>query len=70
MDIDMLKEKMDKKGLSIPKAADKIGIGKKAFYQKIYGKSQFKQKEILDLSLLLELSKEEICLIFFSEMVS
>ena len=67
MDAEKLKEKLKDKGISIPKAAEKIGIGKKAFYEKIYGERQFKQKEIADLAILLELTKEEIFLIFFSD---
>lgn len=53
--------------LSIPKAADAIGIGKKAFYAKIKGDSQFKQNEILMLKKLLNLTDERVVYIFFAD---
>lgn len=54
-------------GISIPKAADAIGIGKKAFYDKMKGKSQFKQVEMLRLKQLLELDDKRVGEIFFTE---
>ncbi|MBD5232178.1 MAG: hypothetical protein HDS66_08535 [Bacteroidales bacterium] len=53
--------------LSIPKAADAIGIGKKAFYAKAKGESQFKQVEIQRLKKLLGLSDERVSEIFFAD---
>ena len=53
--------------LSIPKAADAIGIGKKAFYAKTKGESQFKQIEIKRLKKLLNLSDERVSEIFFAD---
>lgn len=46
MNSDELRAGLARNKLSIPKAADAIGVGKKAFYAKISGKSQFKQNEI------------------------
>ena len=56
-----------RKHLSIPKAADAIGIGKKAFYAKVKGTSQFKQIEIQRLKKLLNLSDERVLEIFFAD---
>lgn len=52
-------------GLSIPEAANRIGIGKKAFYSKLRGESQFKLCEIQRLKELLSLSMERTSEIFF-----
>lgn len=54
-------------GLSIPAAANLIGIGKKAFYSKMNGESQFKQLEIKKLKELLSLSNERVGEIFFAD---
>lgn len=53
--------------LSVPKAANAIGIGKKAFYAKARGESQFKQTEIQKLKKLLNLSDERVSEIFFAD---
>ena len=53
--------------LTIPKAAKAIGIGKKAFYAKIEGKSQFKLVEIQKLKELLSLSDERMMQIFLQK---
>lgn len=65
MDYNELKSEIVRCGLTIPKAADLIGIGKKAFYQKMRGETQFKQKEIRDLKNLLSLSDERVNELFF-----
>lgn len=54
------------KSISFPKAANSLGIGKKAFYCKMRGESQFKQKEIVSLKNLLGLSDAELIDIFFA----
>lgn len=70
MDANKLREKIVENGYSIPKIANKIGIGKKAFYEKLCGKRQFKQKEISSLKRFLFLSSEDIMSIFFADTVS
>ena len=52
--------------LSIPQAAERLGIGKKAFYCKMKGESEFKQSEIKGLKNLLSLSDKRISEIFFA----
>ena len=53
-------------GLSVPDAARAIGIGKKAFYNKMKGQSEFKLGEIQSLMKLLSLSQERTNEIFFA----
>lgn len=62
-----LAAELARNGLSIPEAANKIGIGKKAFYSKMSGESQFKLWEIQRLKELLALSMERINEIFFAD---
>ncbi len=62
-----LKTELVKHNLSIPAVANLIGIGKKAFYCKIKGETQFKQLEIRKLKEILSLSDERVCEIFFAE---
>lgn len=64
MNSNELRAELARNKLSIPKAADAIDIGKKAFYAKISGKSQFKQNEIQRLKMLLHLTSERVVDIF------
>lgn len=70
MDAKELRGEIAKAGYSIPLLAAEIGIGKKAFYEKMCGKSQFKQREIVAISKVLNLPKEKIYAIFFAGEVS
>lgn len=65
-----LKAAIARNGLSIPKLAKEIHIGKKALYQKVKGRSQFTQKEICSISKILHLEEEDVLQIFFAELVS
>lgn len=65
-----LRAELARGGLSIPQAADKIGISKKAFYCKMEGTSEFKQSEIKALKQLLSLSDTRVSEIFFADLVS
>jgi predicted DNA-binding transcriptional regulator AlpA len=60
-----LKAEMIRKGLSIPKVADVLGLSKKTLYQKMHGKTQFKQKEMGALRDILSLSEEQMRELFF-----
>ena len=70
MNSNELNAELARNNLSIPKAAEAIGIGKKAFYAKMNGESQFKQTEIAKLKRLLNLSDERVGTIFFADWVS
>ena len=67
MNSNELSAELARNKLSIPKAADAIGIGKKAFYAKMNGESEFKQTEIMKLKKLLNLSDERVSSIFFAD---
>ena len=66
MNANELRAELARSGLSIPQAAEKIGIGKKAFYCKLEGTSEFKQREIKALKQLLSLSDTRVSDIFFA----
>lgn len=70
MDVNSLNAEIARKGLSIPKLADSIGISKKTLYSRIQGKTLFKQDEIMQISKVLCLNREQIFLIFFADCVS
>lgn len=61
-----LKAEMIRKGLTVPKMADVIGVEKSAFYRKLRGQTQFKQKEICAIKATLGLSNDDIDNIFFT----
>lgn len=65
MDYNELNSEFAKKGLTIPRVAVMIGIGKKALYQKMRGETQFKQNEIRDLKNILTLSDDRVIELFF-----
>lgn len=65
-----LAAELARNNLTVPKAANAIGIGKKAFYDKLEGRSEFKQTEIWKLKQLLSLSDERMLEIFFAGEVS
>ena len=65
-----LRAVMSRKGYSIPQLADAIGIGKKAFYQKIRGETEFKLCEIKNIAATLELTQADINAIFFEQEVA
>ena len=67
MNANELNAELARNKISIPKAADMIGIGKKAFYSKMKGESEFKQSEISSLKKLLGLSDERVSEIFFAD---
>ena len=65
-----LKAEIARNGLTIPKLAEAIGIGKKALYEKLSGKTAFTQREISRISKTLNLNERRMCEIFFAEIVS
>ena len=67
MNANELSAELARNNLSVPKAADAIGIGKKAFYSKMKGETEFKQSEIKGLKKLLNLTDERVNAIFFAD---
>ena len=55
---------------TIPKLAEKIGIGKKALYQKFKGITQFTLPEIRSICSVLNIQGERILEIFFNDKVA
>ena len=70
MNIEELNAEMGRKGISIPKLAELVGIGKKAMYKRFYGEAQFKQNELLVIKKVLNLSDNRMAEIFFSDEVA
>lgn len=70
MNYNELNAEIVRSGLSIPKMASVVGIGKKTMYQKMRGERQFKQREILIIKNTLELTSEQVNNIFFVDCVS
>ena len=65
MNIPELKAAMARKGYSIPKLAEAVGVSKKTMYMKFEGTSCFTQKEIASIADVLDLCNDEIIHIFF-----
>lgn len=70
MNANKLKAEMVLKDLSIPKMAAKLGIGKKALYQKMKGETQFTLIEIRAICDLLDIKGDKILDIFFNKEVA
>lgn len=66
MDFEELNAEMGRNRLTIPKLAKKVGIGKKAMYERFRGETQFKQSEILAIKKALHLTDEKVMAIFFA----
>lgn len=62
-----LAAELARKGLSFPAAAKLTGMGKNAFYRKMRGESQFRQREMKRLKEILELTDRRISEIFFED---
>lgn len=65
-----LKAAMARKGISIPRLAELLGISKKTIYTRFSGDTDFTLKEIKRIAEVLELSDEDILIIFFTEKVA
>lgn len=66
MDFEKLNKRIKKSGLKQEYIAEKLGISRQSLHKKLTGRSQFKQKEVFELSKLLYLSCEESMSIFFN----
>ena len=70
MNINRLRGKIAENGYSIPDFSQKIGIKKATFYRKLKRQTEFTRSEIESISIVLNLSAEQIKEIFFDEKVS
>jgi hypothetical protein len=66
MDKSLLEEKMAKNGFSNEELANRLGIDAATFYRKKKGESDFYRREIQIIKKLLQLSNEEVDIIFFA----
>lgn len=64
----LLRNEIDKSGMSITFIARKIGITRECFYKKMNGENEFKASEIVTLSSILRLSMEKREKIFFASL--
>ena len=68
-DTKLLREAIDKSGMSITFISNEIGISREAFYKKINNITEFKASEIMKLSKILSLSNKSRDGIFFGTKV-
>lgn len=62
----LLRQKIDESGLKMHFIAGKLGISYQAFLNKLTGETEFKVSEVRILKRLLNLTDEEVQLIFFT----
>lgn len=75
MDGDLLKGKLQIQGYSIPQTVSKlkeegVSITPSTFYKKLRGDSQFHADEIIGITKIANLTRQEMMDIFFNELVS
>lgn len=70
MNILELKGAMARKDISIPKLGELLGISKKTIYSRFSGETQFTLSEIQKIKVILDLTDEELLIIFFREKVA
>lgn len=70
MNANELKAEIARNNLTIPKLAELINLNKTTLYSRINGKTPFTQKEITAIAKILNLSKEKIFFIFFTDKVA
>jgi len=70
INIRLLKSKLALQSKSISDLAQNINMNKSTFYRKLNGKSDFTRKEITDIIQILDLDREDMCAIFFTQKVS
>ena len=64
--IGLLREKIDKSGLKVTSISEKTGILRETLYNRLNGNGEFKASEIVSLTKVLNLTKEERDKIFLS----
>lgn len=70
MNFPELKAAMARKNINIPLLAEMLKISKKTIYSRFSGETDFSLSEIRKIAEILELSSEEILIIFFAEKVA
>ena len=70
MNMAELKAAMARKNISIPQLANLLKISKKTIYSRFSGETDFSLSEIRKIAVILELSNDDIMVIFFTEKVA
>lgn len=70
MDFNEFKACMARSGYSIPKLAKEIDMSKTALYNKAKGISEFTLEDIQKIARVLNMTKNQILIVFFAEKVS
>lgn len=65
-----LKAAMARKDISIPRLAELLGMSKKTIYSRFSGDTDFSLSEIRKIAKILDLSNEDILIIFFTGKVA
>lgn len=65
-----LRASIARKGITNRKLAEILGLSEQAFYNKIQGKTEFKESEIKSLATILKLSMRDVDNIFFDKCVN
>ena len=63
--VELLKEKIAQSGLKISFISESCGLSKQGFYNKMNGKTEFKQSEIATMKKILNLTNEDAEELFF-----
>lgn len=69
VDLELLKQVIARKGIKYYVIAKELGISRHAFYTRMIGKTEFLASEIVKLTEILQLTREERDLIFFTKKV-
>lgn len=67
VDTKALKERIDESGMTIVAISSKSGMLRETLYNRLKGKSDFRLSEVMALTNILHMSKEERDKIFFAE---
>ena len=70
MNSEELRVAITRANVSLRELADKLGVSEQAFYNKLNGRTEFKNSEILKLAKILGLSMKSVNLIFFGNGVN
>lgn len=66
LNMELLRKKMDSSGMSITFISSKLGVARETLYNKMNGKSDFSATEIVALTELLKLTRDERDKIFLN----
>ena len=67
VDLNLLKNTINDRGVTIVSIANKVGTTREGFYKKLSGETEFKASEIEKITEALRLSKKERDAIFFAQ---